>query len=222
MVGGVRLTRPGGWVIVGVHDGTRIGMGGTLFGIGFGATLALLIYASGLSRSEKGGSAWGETWYIGFFAFAIVVALVGVYFLFAVWSGFQTGSTAIERAFQPRLVDTTAEAHLLVPPDYVAVKIGTINAGRGNVDEALVNVLVPEFITLIDRCDELGGRGHMGSFSHTTEALIPYQPNLGSIYWNGNVSFPGPHSPNYILPAQDAGDAARLPAPAQDHFPRTP
>jgi hypothetical protein len=169
-------------------------MGGTLFGIGFAGTLALVIYASQVSLSDKGGSVWGAAWFMGFFAFAILVALIGVYFLVAVWSGLPTGATGIERAFQPRLVDTTAEAHVLVPPNYIVVKIGLRNAGRGNVD-ALVNVLVPDFISQIDRCDERGGIGyplHMGgAAAHSSEALIRYQPNLGSIYWNGTIDFPG-------------------------------
>jgi hypothetical protein len=179
---------------VGLHDGTRIGIGGGLFGIGFAGTLALLIYASEVSLSDEGRSVWGEPWFLGFFAFAIFVGLMGAYFLAAVWSGWPTGSTAIERAFQPRLMDTTVEAYRLVHPHYVVVKIGTINAGRGNIDGALVNVLVPDFITEIDRCGEDGGTGHphhLGGVDHTSETLITYQPNRQSIYWNGNISFPG-------------------------------
>jgi hypothetical protein len=45
---------------VGLHDGTRIAMSGTLFGIGVAGTLALVIYASEVSLSDRGGSVWGE------------------------------------------------------------------------------------------------------------------------------------------------------------------
>lgn len=179
---------------MGLHGGTRIGAGGALFGIGFAGTLALLIYASEVGRSVTGGSVWGDKWFLGFFAFALAVGLIGVYLLAAVWFGFPTWTTAIERAFQPRLIDTNAEAHRLVHPDYVVVKIGTINAGRGNVTRAMVNVVVPDFITQIDRCGEDGGTGnprHDGESAHTSEALIRYQPNRGSIFWNGYIDFPG-------------------------------
>jgi hypothetical protein len=169
-------------------------MGSALLGIGFAGMLALLIYASGADLSHEDASVWGEWWYRITFGVSVAMAAVGAYYLGAVWFGWPTWSTAIERALQPRLVNTTAEAHLLVHPDYVVVKIGSVNAGRGNIDGAMLNVLVPEFITEMERCDERGGTGHrdhMGGTSHTPEALIPYQPNLGSIYWNGNLSYPG-------------------------------
>ena len=180
---------------MGLQDGTRIGAGGALFGIGFAGTLALLIYASEVARSDTGGSVWADIWFLAFFAFAIAVGSLGVYLLAAVWFGWPTWTTAIERAFQPQLVDTTAVAHRLVHPNFVVVKIGTYNAGRGNVEDALVNVLVPDFITDIQRCDERGGIGHPLHMTipgtHTSEGLIPYQPSVGSIYWDGRVSFPG-------------------------------
>jgi hypothetical protein len=180
---------------VGLHDGTRIGTGGGLFGIGFGGLIALLIYASQLSRSTPPSSAWDERWFLACFALALLSGGIGVYFLIAVWLGLPTWTTAIERTFQARLVDTNAEGHRLVPHNYIVVKIGTRNAGRGNVDKANVNVVVPDFITYIERCDERGGQGNPryagGGTDRTSEALIPYQPDLGSIYWNNTVSFPG-------------------------------
>jgi hypothetical protein len=184
---------------MGLHDGTRIGTGGGLFGIGFAVLVALLVYAAQLSRSTPPGSAWDEKWFLASFALALLSGGIGVYFLIAVWVGLPTWlptwTTAMEREFQPRLVDTSAEGHRLVPPEYIVVKIGTRNAGRGNVDKANVNVLVPDFITYIERCDERGGtdnpRYSGGGTDQTSEALIRYQPDVGSIYWNNTVSFPG-------------------------------
>ncbi|MET1012027.1 MAG: hypothetical protein ABWY83_06575, partial [Actinomycetota bacterium] len=70
----------------------------------------------------------------------------------------------------------------------------TWNPGRGNVDNASLNVVVPAFFTSIERCSHLGETGkeeHKGAWDNTPEALIPYQPDLGSIYWSGGVSFSG-------------------------------
>lgn len=146
------------------------------------------------ARLRAGGSVWGEFWLWFLLALPIVLAVVGAYYLVAVWwSRLPTGTTAIERVFQPRLVNVVAEATLYGGEDIV-FKVGAFNAGRGNIDGAMLNVLVPEFATRMERCTENGFVGldeHKGGVSGTPEALISYRPTLGSIYWNGNLSFPG-------------------------------
>jgi len=173
-------------------DGTRIGMGGTLAALGGAGVVALLIYwADG--RVDHQPSAWGQGWFQGVFAFSALLGLAGAYVLVAVWVRLPLPATRLERDLQPRLERMTADVTRR-EGDQLFIRIGAFNAGRANIDGAMLNVLVPDYFTELDRCSEHGEVGrdeHKGATSHTPESLLERQPEVGSIYWNGNVSFPG-------------------------------
>jgi hypothetical protein len=174
------------------HDGTHVGMGGTLLGLGGAGMVALLIYAAE-RVANKDSSAWGLVWFLTVFAISALMAISGAYVLSAVYLlALPLPKTRSERKFRPNL--RFVEAHLVSLREIMVFQIGVQNAGRGNVPEALLNVVVPEFIAELHRCTEAGEIGrqeHRGEYSHTPESLIPDQPDVRSIYWNGNVSFPG-------------------------------
>jgi hypothetical protein len=142
---------------MGRSDGTRIGIGGTLVGLGGAGMIALLIYAA-----EAGGgnqpSPWGQTWFQSIFSVSAFFAALGAYVLLSVWFPLPLWATRSEREFQPRLEGT--EAHVRKAyGNHVIFQIGTYNAGRGNVDGAIVNVIVPEFATELHRSTEDGEIG---------------------------------------------------------------
>lgn len=176
------------------HDGTHVGMGGTFLGLGGAGMVTLLIYAA-QRMTDKQPSAWGLTWFLAVFAVAALMALGGAYVLAAVYVvELPLPLTRSERKFRPHLKDPVAQLVSVSQEIIVVFQIGLNNAGRGNVPEALLNVVVPEFIAELHRCTEMGEIGrpeHRGSYSYTPESLLPDQPDLGSIYWNGNVSYPG-------------------------------
>jgi hypothetical protein len=124
---------------------------------------------------------------------AAVSALAGGYLILGVYRGWPLPTTATERLFRPSL--TSAAAHVIsVHGHKVVFQIGIENAGRGDVPNGLLNVVVPEFVSELHRCTESGRIGqpeHKGAVSHTSEALLPDEPETHSIYWNGNVSYPG-------------------------------
>lgn len=175
-------------------DGTRIGLGGTLAALGGAGLVALCIYAAEAAASSPDRpSAWGETWFQVLFGTSAALAVLGAYILTSVMIGLPFPATRLERIMQPRLTGTEARAARVDGTD-VVFQIGTYNAGRANVDGAMVNVVVPEYINELHRCSENGEIGrpeHKGGCSGVPESLVPGQPDLGSIYWNGNVSYPG-------------------------------
>lgn len=177
---------------MGRHDGTRIGLGGTLLGLGAAAMIALLIFSADEQFSGD-RSAWCLLWFPIVFGIAAVAAATGLYVLGAVMFGWPFPATYIERQFQPRLEGTTVRV-ISSRRGEVVFSVGTYNAGRSNIDAALVNVVVPDFIREIHRCTERGETGrpeHAGAFSSVPEKLQPDDDETASIYWNGNISFPG-------------------------------
>ena len=122
-----------------------------------------------------------------------VCIVAGLYVLGGIYVGWWLPTTAVERLFRPNLRDLEASIVKVSDPQ-VILRVGLYNAGRDNVPDAILNVVVPEFITEIHRCaedGEIGREEHKGTFSRTPEPLIQDQPKLHSIYWNGNVSYPG-------------------------------
>ncbi len=107
----------------------------------------------------------------------------GAYLIVAVYAGWPTLTTAAQRVYKPRLVDAEASVRGFPPDGSVVFQIGAVNTGRGNLDDAYLNVVVPSFITRMERCTQDGECGrdeHKGAFSFGAER-----------YWNGNLSFPG-------------------------------
>jgi hypothetical protein len=169
-------------------EAASISVSGILLGIG--GVMLSIVFPLAAAVDPPALTAW---WFLALSSIGGALALVGTYMVVAVYAGCWLPATARERAFRPRLQD--AEAHVLRLDENDAVfRIALYNAGRGNVDGALLNVVVPDFITELHRCSETGVTGleeHKGAYSSTPEALLEDDPDVGSIYWNGNVSFPG-------------------------------
>jgi hypothetical protein len=113
----------------------------------------------------------------------VVCLALGIYMIVGgVYLGWWTPATALERAFQPNL--SHADAWVTrVEGDDVIFRIGVVNTGRDNLDDAIVTVSVPDFVSAMQRCSADGVTGldeHRGSFWRE-----------GERFWNGNVSFPG-------------------------------
>ncbi len=143
-------------------EGVNVAVGAVL--VGFGAVILGLIAP--------------EAAYV---ASALCIA-AGGYLVIGVYMGWPLPTTAAERAFRPNL---TVELTGLRDSgdDFVVFHVAIKNHGRGDANDAFVNVVVPDFVTEMARCTAEGETGleeHKGAFSREAEQ-----------FWNGNVSFPG-------------------------------
>ena len=139
-------------------------------------------------------SPWGAVWFLVPMSIGTAIGFSGLYIVAAVYLGLPLPQTAAEREFTPRL--KAVEAHVLGKTIRGApiFQIAFNNEGRGDVTDALVNVIAPNFVSALQRRTENGVRHpHEGACSTTSESLIKGEDGnpVESIYWNGNVTFPG-------------------------------
>jgi hypothetical protein len=166
-------------------DAIHVTVAGIFLGVG-GVGLTILIPLAAAVKPHD----WTAAWFLIPTCCMGALAVAGLYMIGAVYRGWPMPETASERVFAPDL--RAIEAHVTkVDGDGVLIRIALRNYGRGNINDALVNVVLPAFFTSIRRCAEDGGLGHhQGAWSTTSENLGTGRLQT-SIYWNGNVSFPG-------------------------------
>lgn len=169
-------------------EATHVGVGSALLATG-GIGLAILLP---LTAAAKEGP-WTTWWFLTLAPISCALGLTGFYMLTAVYTGAWLPRTALERRFTPRLVwsDTS-----VVRADEKAVvfRVGIGNEGRDNLDDAVVNLVVPSFVTRIWRSEESGERfREPGDQSTTPESLLDDDAGrpIASTSWLGRMDFPG-------------------------------
>jgi len=112
-----------------------------------------------------------------------VCAFVGAYLIVGgVYLGWPSFTTAAERVFRPRLVN--ASSRLVQTDRGIVFELAALNEGRDDLIDANLNVVVPTFVTKLDRCSAHGQVGlpeHKGAFF----------PGRQEGFWHGTVTFPG-------------------------------
>jgi hypothetical protein len=115
---------------------------------------------------------------------AIACAATGIYMIVGgVYLGLPTPTTAVERALAPRLRSIGARVTRIVAGDPV-FSIRIQNTGRDDLNDALINLTVPDDFHSLKRCTasgEVNRPEHRGSFWDED----------GQKFWNGTVAFPG-------------------------------
>jgi hypothetical protein len=111
-----------------------------------------------------------------------ICGVAGIYMVASVYTGWPTFRTATDRVFQPKLSEARAEYRRHINDDVVFL-IRVENSGRDNLNNALVNVVVPDFVRSLKRSTadgDVGREEHRGVFSIEDER-----------FWSGDVSFSG-------------------------------
>jgi hypothetical protein len=185
---------------------THLAAGGTLLGFGGGGLLALLIY-----QATPNANAWNAVWFLLAFSFLAALTAFGAYLFSAATyvSLLPLPRTRYERENAP---DVKVESFQLLgtdPSGKVRFQIGLANDGRGDVMNAGMNVLVPDWVGKVYRSGAPGG-----SCLSTPEPTLVGQSG-GSVYWNETgLNIYGRHS--YLLSFEaEVSARARLPRPHQ-------
>ena len=117
---------------------------------------------------------------------AVACGVLGVYVLIGgVYLGWWTPATALERRLQPRLVDAQARMTLILDHGDFVMELLIRNAGWDNLDDAYLNIIVPETVSELKRSNPAG------------DVHVVQPQNRGAFtelrqrFWEGNVSFPG-------------------------------
>lgn len=158
-------------------DATHLAVAAILLGVG-GVGLSILAPLTASADSPD----WTAVWFLASAAAFGLFSALGVYVVVAVYVGWPLPPTAAQRAFRPNLADLKARIRHR-DERHAIVEISVRNRGRGDLNDALVNLIVPEFVDEVERCTADGGPGrpeHAGAFWKEDEK-----------FWNGNVSFPG-------------------------------
>jgi len=156
--------------------------------LGGAGVVTLLIYAA-----DPKAVAWCQPWFVATFSVSAVLAAMGLYVLAAVsYAPLPLPPTRGAREAMPRLF--IADPHVLKVDDLsfepaVIFEIGVANDGRTDVENAIANLLAPDFFVRLERCNRDGEVIGGGSCAPSSESVT--EDDQGSIYWNGRVSFPG-------------------------------
>jgi hypothetical protein len=155
------------------HEGTHIAAGGALFGIGWGSILTLLI-AAGATASKH--PLTGDWWYFPAAALSLLFAGVGAWLFLGVYvPWFKLPQTVHGRLMASDLrLDrvTILQTTETIGGDWrIMFHVGFQNYGRGDVPNAIVQVLVPDFFRDFRYCDMFGRERDVGDLTNTSESL---------------------------------------------------
>lgn len=111
------------------------------------------------------------------------------YMLIAIYAGWPLPRTASEREHATDL--RFIEAHALrVDDGRIVFQVAFRNDGRGDVENALVNVVVPRRLEYLHRVRENGTSHPDDGGRSETDEYLPGGDEM-SLYRNGNITFPG-------------------------------
>jgi hypothetical protein len=137
---------------------------------------------------------WTAIWFLAPASAAGALAVIGFYIVAAVYVGWPLPPTAAEKALTPQLRAIDARFDGMTLGGHVTFQLHLDNPGRVDITNALINVVAPNFVLKLYRRKETGDtHPDDGSYSETSVSLIADDAGkpLPSIYWNGNVTFPG-------------------------------
>jgi len=173
---------------MGKGDAIHVSVGAALLAIGAGAILTLLIYEAQSPHTHL----WHTAWFLAAFTVAAFLTTTGIYILAALYLPLPLPPTRGERIASPRL--QPRDAHVVeAKGSQVIFGLGFYNSGADELENAVVNVVVPDFVSQLERCNERGAALAEGTWSYTPEsiAIDDQDRPLPSVYWNGRVTFPG-------------------------------
>jgi hypothetical protein len=204
-------------------DATHVAVGGTFLGSGL-VTTGILVPLAAAAKPHP----WHAAWFLVPSSIAGGIGLLGFYMLIAVYTGWPLPRTHSEREAAPRL--TAENAYVVRAYGRVVIfQVGFKNEGRGDLDAATVNVLVPNFAIALARCDSSGNSiDSRGRAEPTSESVTvdEHGKPLPSVFWDERLDFPGRVSRPIYFRVTLAGDQAELPvvvkvtAPPLDDFER--
>jgi hypothetical protein len=143
---------------------------------------------------------------------AVVCFIAGAYLIASVYTGWPSLLTAQARVFRPRLTNARAEVRQGSQNVYILL-VRVDNTGRDNLVDADVNLVVPEIVESMWRCDRNGNNlpiGEAGQLHIEDER-----------FWAGNETFSGRMTKlmffkTYIPGADDFSARLKIIAPALD------
>ena len=146
-------------------DATHVGVGSALLATGL-VGVTILVPLAVAAKNQP----WTAPWFLALLGITASLACAGFYMLLAVYSGWWLPRTHLDRVFSPKIVLDSATAR--VDSGMVMLHLGLRNDGRGNVRRAVVNLVVPTFVTALHRCDVRGeqlpyGRNERGAVMPT-------------------------------------------------------
>jgi hypothetical protein len=144
-----------------------------------------------LAAGAKQPDPWTAFWFLLPCSIAGLCTVLGSYILLAIYTGWSLPRTAGERESAPDLHTQDIRLRHLRGNEYV-LELGYINEGGGDVRDAMLNVLVPDFVSPFQRCLDDGTPIAEGGLAHTSESLMIDASGvpIESSYWNGPVTFP--------------------------------
>lgn len=169
-------------------DATHVSVGVALVGIG-SVMVAILIPLAVAAKQHP----WGTTWFLIPLAIAALLGLLGIYMVVAVYTGWRLPKTASERQSAADLRVQEVQIVQRVGA-FLVFRVGFRNYGRGDVSNATVNVIVPDFASTFALCSEAGAPIKGGAISRTSESIWSDDAGnpIDSCYWaNAGVSFAG-------------------------------
>jgi hypothetical protein len=176
-------------------DAIHVSVGTALLAVGVGSIIALLIYAASGPKTWP----WCAAWFLASFGASVVFALMGAYFLIAMFAPLPLPTTRTQRESTPDLridgvhVDRTYQTFGDIrggETAQVIFQVGFNNRGRGDVRNASVNVLIPGSALRFARTTQEGDDVSDGAIATTAETIEA--GTQGTRYWHQNgLVFPG-------------------------------
>jgi hypothetical protein len=152
-----------------------VSVGGALFAVGAGGVLTLLV-SGGLASNPV----WGEPWWWGTLIPFGLVAAAGGYMLAAVYFPWRLPETRAAREAQAQ-IEITEPRVIATFRDNAIVEV-PVNVGRLDIDNATMNVRVPDRVTIYASNDQ-GAPAIVptGGMAHSSESMEAGAGGLN--YW---------------------------------------